>query len=580
MYHNNNQYYDYMEAGTSQGYNQQDIQQQGWYQEQTYGHYYNDNKGYNRHQQQNYRQQNFQAYQQPQHQNKSQNYGFNINQYMQKNFQTQTVQKPWKKISNKRPHELAHNGSPEPKRYIYKRNSFEQNNQYNTTNAAYQTMPQQMPFQRAPKKKPNNNNGQQQGENPIIKIQEERQKDWNEKFQLTLNLLSGCKAGEEIQLLLSYLQPVRATWNQTKDQIHNDLLRFLSPMGVEKVLIFGSTLTGLDFHGSDLDFYIQLKTQPVGEDETRITINKVAKLSRFLHSSDFMLICTIQNARVPLIRLLHRKSKITCDVNFSSQFGYYNSYFIGHVIGYDRRIRDLAVILKLWSKSYKLASQMIITNYCLMMLMIFYLQNLNTPMLDKIINVQKTRSPMVLDSHKKWNFYFNDSINKSKSNCQTLRELLVGFFEFYSKLSPKDHVVSLLTGRLIKRENFDTDEELSESRKLIASCNLQPFKSENPDFFHVQDAFELNLNIGIKVKKHVEFFFELTRLSFEKCEELKDRPFAELLVNLFTEIKMPVATQVGNGGGGEKKSKNKNKSKKKFEMIIHAVPGDLKVKFV
>jgi hypothetical protein len=128
---------------------------------------------------------------------------------------------------------------------------------------------------------------------------------------------------------------------------------------------------------------------------------------------------------------------------------------------------------------------------------------------------------------------------------------------------------------LIKREEFDTDVELAESRKLIASCGLQPFKYENQDFFYVQDGFELNLNIGIKVKKHVEYFFQLLSLSREKCEELSDKPFSELLINLFTEIKVPVATPQGSG---EKKSKNKNKNKKKFEMIIHAVPGDLKVK--
>lgn len=552
-----------MQAGTSQQQSYQ--QEQGWYQDQTFLQNFNNNSAFNRHQnfpQQHYPRQNYR------HQNN------------------------W---NNKRPHEFvttSHNGSPEPKmRQIQKRNSAENihkiniincSQQYNSNsaNAAYQTMPHQhhqKQFDRqnrqqgAPRKKPI----QQPQENPVVKIQEERHKDWSEKMALTLNLLSGCKPGEEVQLLLSYLQPVRVTWNKIKEQIHNDLTKFLSPLGVEKVLIFGSTLTGLDFHGSDLDFFIQLKSQPTNEDETRITINRAGKIARCINS-DFMIICTIQNARVPLVRLLHRKTKVTCDINFSSRFGYYNSYFIGHVIGYDRRIRDLAVILKLWSKSYKLASQMIVTNYCLMMLMIFYLQNLKQPMLDKIINVQRARKPMFLDAQKKWNFYFNDSIDKTKTNHQSLRELLVGFFDYYRSLNPSEYVVSLLTGSLIKREEFDTHPELEESRKLIASCGLQKLRIDNNDFFHVQDGFELNLNIGIKVKKHVDCFFELMKLSYEKCEELKDRTFAELLVKLFTEIKLPVAQPQSNGGESGKKLKSK-KNKKKFEMIIHAIPGDLKV---
>lgn len=546
MYRQNEFYYD--QPGTSQD----NYQQQGWYQDQSYAQYYSGNTP-------------------------------------QANYPQQYPYQHQFSRSSKRPHEFTLpgvTGSPEAKRILQKNGQLDnmqvqrikfkqqlQNYQSASQQAAYQTVAHQKPFERkfqnVPKKKP----PQQPQVNPVIKIQEERQKDWQEKMEKTLELLKVCKPGEEVQLLLSNLQPPRATWNKIKETIHNDIMKFLGPMGsVEKVLIFGSTLTGLDFHGSDLDFYIQLRNQPTNEDEIRITINKAAKLSRFLYRSDFMMICTIQSARVPLIRLLHKKSKVTCDINFSSQFGYYNSYFIAHLIGYDRRIRDLAVILKLWSKSYKLASQMTITNYCLMMLMIFYLQNLKDPMLDKIINVQRNRSPMVLDAQKKWNFYFNESIDKTKNNCQSVRELLSGFFEFFGALNPSEYVVSLLTGTLIKREVFNTCQELEASRSLISRCGLQNLKCDNADFFHVQDGFELNLNIGIKVKKHVEYFFELLKQSHQKCEELKDRPFSELLVKLFTDIKMPTSALEG-------KSK-KQKNKKKFEMIIHAVPGDLKVNMI
>jgi hypothetical protein len=96
---------------------------------------------------------------------------------------------------------------------------------------------------------------------------------------------------------------------------------------------------------------------------------------------------------------------------------------------------------------------------------------------------------------------------------------------------------------------------------------LTPLKADNPGMFIVQDGFELNLNIGIKNKKHSETFFELVKLSFKKCEELKDKPFAELLIQLFTDIKIP-----------KTENENRSKNKKQFQMTIHATAGDLKVR--
>lgn len=479
---------------------------------------------------------------------------------------------------NKRSHDYVEQStqsstaSPEPKRQVQKQNFYQNPNmqapQYSHTfpHAAYQTpntpkimTPKFIKNKGSPnRKKPN-------AISPVVAIQEQKSTEWAEIFKETMALLNGCKAGEEVNILISYLQSPRSTWVKTKDQIYNDLMNLLAPLNVEKLLVFGSTLTGLDFHGSDLDYYTELKTPPTQDEEIRQLISKTAKLTRYSQGKEFQIICMIQNARVPIIRLLHKSTKITCDVNFTSKFGYYNSYFIGHVLGYDRRIKDLAVILKLWSKTQKLAQQMIISNYCLLMLLIFYLQNLENPLLDTIINNQRSRSPLILDTKFKWNFYFNDQINKTKKNQSSLRELLIGFFEFYDKINYNEYVLSLYTGNLITRKSFDNNTDLEDYRNIVRTNNLTPLKADSPGMFIVQDGFELNLNIGIKNKKHSEMFFELIKMSFKKCEELKDKPFAELLIKLFTDIKLP-----------KTENENRSKNKKKFQMTIHATAWDLK----
>lgn len=401
------------------------------------------------------------------------------------------------------------------------------------------------------------------------KIQKnQKEQEWNEIFRQTLKLLEHCQLGEEIDILLTYLQPSRASWNKLKEQINYDLLKLMNPLGVKEILVFGSTLTGLDFTGSDLDYHIQLKSPPTSEEEVKKTILTVSKMSRHYFNPEFRTIYTIQNARVPIIRLLHQHTKITCDINFTSRFGFFNSCFIGQVLSFDDRIKGLGVILKLWSKTYKIAERMIMSNYCLIILMIFYLQNLPNPMLDTINRNQAQRDPLILDSKYKWNVFFNETMDKTKENSQSLKELLLGFFEFYQKLNYSNYVLSMYIGELIPRKDFAEHPALDESRKIIAECELSSMKIENSQTFIVQDGFELNLNIGIKCKKHVDAFFELLKLSYDKCFELKDEPLSTIILKLFTDIKIPTK---------QIESKADMKAKKKFQMILHSVAGDLKV---
>jgi hypothetical protein len=188
--------------------------------------------------------------------------------------------------------------------------------------------------------------------------------------------------------------------------------------------------------------------------------------------------------------------------------------------------------------------------------------------------MQKAGDPVYVDEELKWNFYFNDSIDKTKNNHQTLRELLTGFFEFFSKINPKEFVLSLHTGKLIKYEEFSKDPELSEARKLIESLDEPPFKFS---FFNVQDGFELNYNIGLKESKTSYEFFELLKFSHQKCEELKDEKFNDFLVKLFTEVKLPkVEKKAKEERRIERKLKYEEK-KKQLEELKKTENGNVKV---
>lgn len=151
---------------------------------------------------------------------------------------------------NKRSHDYVEHSpgssltaSPEPKRQVQKQNLYQNPNksqqQYtqNFQHAAYQTpntptmQPPMVPkFNKAIQKKKSN------AVSPVVVIQEQKSLEWAETFKKTMSLLSGCKAGEEVNILISCLQSPRTTWVKTKDQIHNDLMGLMSPLGIEKVI--------------------------------------------------------------------------------------------------------------------------------------------------------------------------------------------------------------------------------------------------------------------------------------------------------------------------------------------------------
>lgn len=462
----------------------------------------------------------------------------------------------------KRPHDLVElspfasssrgETSPVAKRQLHKQSSLE----LPANEMLAPATPQQL--KKLQKKKQNQNSPAKLNQN----IKEEQ---WKEVLMKTLGLLENCKQGTEVAVLLERLQPSNSSWNNIKDQIYRDMLNLMKPLGVDKVLVFGSTLTGLDFMGSDLDYHIALKNPPVGDENIKELLTRALKLARATYN--FRIVFSVMQARVPIIRLAHYQSNVICDVNFTSPYGYYNSQFIGTVLSFDIRIKELAVVLKLWSKSLKIAEKMVMSNYCLIMLLIFYLQNLPTPMLDTIKNNQANSQTQILDQNYRWNFFFNDRINKSNENTQSTRELLEGFFEFYHKINFGIYTVCLFNGDLIERKNFEEHPDLQFYREIVAQHELPSIKLDNPDTFIIQDGFEQNLNIGIKSKKHCDTFFTVIKLSYELCMEYKSATMSTLLVKLLSEVKFQ-----------EPETKSETKMKKKFQMTIHSIAGDLKVR--
>lgn len=258
------QQYSGMQPSTSHGYSNDSSynyqQDQEWCTDQNQSYYsqdYQDPQQQQHFNNYNYNNSNFKQYNQ--RQNHRQNYHQQNNgQQYQNGFQQKWQNK------KKRPHERvdqqgapaasfshytnSQTNSPEPKRpQFHRQNSFPNSTssqllQNAQTPAAYQT-PMSFGNQASWKvARMNRSNSQkrpkqpqQQNPDSVFSIQENKSKEWAEMLSKTISLLKGCKAGDEINVLINNLQPSRNSWVKIKDQVYNDLLKLITPMGIEKV---------------------------------------------------------------------------------------------------------------------------------------------------------------------------------------------------------------------------------------------------------------------------------------------------------------------------------------------------------
>lgn len=224
------------------------------------------------------------------------------------------------------------------------------------------------------------------------------------------------------------------------------------------------------FLGSDIDFHVMLSSPPSCEEISKI----IFRASSLVYQQQrFKTLYRIDQARVPLLRCLHLNTNILCDVNFTNGNGLYNSNFICFVINLDNRIRELMFLLKCWSKTHGINEKCSMSSYCLIMMIIFYLQNMENSMLLSIRASQQGTTGLKTESGT-WNFNYSNKLNATACNNQTTRELLEGFFEFYEKYDYMKYVISVYTGAPILRTEFEEHHDMDSYRIEVSKNKLDP----------------------------------------------------------------------------------------------------------
>ncbi|XP_047028504.1 poly(A) RNA polymerase cid11-like [Helicoverpa zea] len=368
----------------------------------------------------------------------------------------------------------------------------------------------------------------------------------------------------------SQVQEVLRYVRLTADRVYNlkhlfddieEALRHLAP-GCQ-IMPFGSVVTGLGIKTSDADVYVAL---PEGHHPT---VNHVVQARNMLHRyhRKFTQLFAITKAKVPIVKFFHIPTQFHCDVNFKSPAGVYNSKLVAFLLHMDERALPLAILIKYWSKVHTFTGTNLLGNYALTMMVIFYLQLMN--ILPSVCDLQRHMPPYYVDG---WNTAFDDTMQSTTRNTDSLYELMGGFFKCYSVFNFKDDIISPFFGRVISKrcmDNFDFPEEFSLYKDHVARDVRKKFKTTSK--ICIQDPFEHSRNCSVAVSDRLaERIFAHIQFVTNKFELNSSDRFLRAILTQDPNSAHASAATAPNKHIFNNKIKKQNRKKQKRE-IQHGV---------
>ncbi|CZT50697.1 related to polynucleotide adenylyltransferase [Rhynchosporium secalis] len=213
-----------------------------------------------------------------------------------------------------------------------------------------------------------------------------------------------------------------------------------------RVHVFGSSGNMLATDHSDVDICITTEWKEM---------EAVCMVAELLAKSGMEKVICIPNAKVPIVKMWDPVLSLACDMNVNNPLALENTRMIRTYVQIDPRVRQLAMIVKHWTKQRILndaAFGCTLSSYTWICMIIFFLQNRNPPILpalhqrphNKLPSQDGTESPFADDLEALVGF--------GSENTETLGELLFNFFRYYGHEFDLDNaVVSVRHGKQLTK---------------------------------------------------------------------------------------------------------------------------------
>ncbi|KAF9516649.1 hypothetical protein BS47DRAFT_1483802 [Hydnum rufescens UP504] len=280
------------------------------------------------------------------------------------------------------------------------------------------------------------------------------------------------------------------------------LIRTIEPES--RLLSFGSTANGFSLRNSDMDLccLIDSKGPPLQASDL------VTMLGDLLERETKFHVKTLPFARIPIVKLSLDPSPglpfgISCDIGFENRLALENTRLLLSYASVDpTRVRTIVLFLKVWTKRRKINSPYrgTLSSYGYVLLVIYFLVHVkNPPVLPNLQQMPPLRPISHEDTHiGEHNIWFFDDTELLRrkwqsANTETVAELLIDFFKYYSRdFSYNTGVASIRSG-LLKKESKGWATENDGGRYSDSS--------RDRNRLCIEDPFETNYNVSRTVTK-------------------------------------------------------------------------------
>jgi len=272
-----------------------------------------------------------------------------------------------------------------------------------------------------------------------------------------------------------------------------------------ELALFGSSANGFSFRQADLDISLAFSGNSSGSNvDSAKMVEKVAVKLRKM--AGVIKAVAITSAKVPIVKMVHSGFKLEADISLYNRLAQENSRMLALYASVDERARQLGYLVKLFAKTVGIgdASRGSLSSYAYLLMMIFYLQQVEPPVLPVLqkfgLEEGSPAPEHIVDGWNAW--FFSDRHHlmsewnrRKQKNSTSVAELWLGFLDFYS--STWDDMAMVVS---IRQKQL-----LPKFEKLWSTQCLA-----------IEDPFDLSHNLGTGLTRRMWLYI---KKSFLKARE-------------------------------------------------------------
>ncbi|GFR07041.1 speckle targeted PIP5K1A-regulated poly(A) polymerase [Trichonephila clavata] len=331
-------------------------------------------------------------------------------------------------------------------------------------------------------------------------------------------LLKNCKSvSEQLEVFDSYAKFTHEDIS-FRQSVCQNIENIFKPYFPECSVCFtGSSFSGLGLRGCDIDLSLRFSTDETDQHdastkeyksiylkdvkEGTVSASDLSALppKRALHLLQNVLFDSGYNkearvlpGRCPILSFAYENT--TCDLAVNNISAFQGSSLMLLCSKLDDRIAPLYRFVSYWAKHHRICGAPLkIKSYALFLLVVYFLQTRNPPILSSIEHMlDKTE---FIEKSSSWSYDICKYIEKfeSSKNSQSIEELLHEFFIFYAEFD-YSNVICPLTSQLKKASEMFSKSDSDDDKFLVSAISIQ-------------DPLDLNWNVtcGVSWKYNRHF---------------------------------------------------------------------------